>query len=495
MGMTQGEPNGIVYLQRPLWAAYIQGSRDRAGNGTDLVSMTRNTRDIADGEINDPATHYDAARGFITAPASSLEDDGGSKKREAFPIGTYNQIVPINVYNVREGWFNSSMDEFNIYERGMTSVVEINMRNLARWVDGIYDTNLLAGTQAVSTNIKGDEGYVVYISDRRGDRKKAEYLSDGTAYTSTNGIVDNEDIYGPNNTLDDGEDVIDFGWDLGGISKAGTLQKDTVELPDLGTTWAPTTPRQSRADTVMSWNNPLIFRRAVRLFDSETLSFTGATGKLSQTKGITIASENIVYIWGNYNTTGVSSIPSGGSTLNDGSYLGPQIPSSIVCDSISPLSKTWFDALSALYPEGSSNPRGLGGTPYRMADENLSSVSQGTAVRAAVIAGTTLSAVSANPGRDAFGMKLSGGIINFPRFIELWNLNGTIQSWNYTGAFIPLYKSTQALAPWENDTSAVYMPPRRNWSYDTTFLDPNRLPPGTPFFQYVQSTSFKQVFN
>ena len=29
MGMTEGEPNGIVYLQRPLWAAFVQGSRDR----------------------------------------------------------------------------------------------------------------------------------------------------------------------------------------------------------------------------------------------------------------------------------------------------------------------------------------------------------------------------------------------------------------------------------------------------------------------------------
>ena len=30
--MTEGEPNGIVYLQRPLWAAYTQGSRDASGS-------------------------------------------------------------------------------------------------------------------------------------------------------------------------------------------------------------------------------------------------------------------------------------------------------------------------------------------------------------------------------------------------------------------------------------------------------------------------------
>jgi hypothetical protein len=54
-----------------------------------------------------------------------------------------------------------------------------------------------------------------------------EYLSDGTAYQSTNGTVDNEDIYGPNGILDAGEDVIDFGWDanLGAASKKALCRK------------------------------------------------------------------------------------------------------------------------------------------------------------------------------------------------------------------------------------------------------------------------------
>lgn len=38
----------------------------------------------------------------------------------------------------------------------------------------------------------------------------------------------------------------------------------------------------------------------------------------------------------------------------------------------------------------------------------------------------------------------------------------------------------------------IYMPPNRNWSFDTTYLTPNKLPPGTPFFQYVQATAFRQ---
>lgn len=493
MGITQGEPNAIVQLQRPLALAYVQGSRDRTGNGFDMISLYRNVRGITDGELNTiNVLDLDSILNFITR-SISLEDDSDRKDS---PTTAYNQIVPINIYNVREGWYNSSMDEYNIYERGMTSVVEINMRNLARWVDGIYDANLLSGTNAVSTNIKDEqEGYVVYISDRRGDKVKAEYLSNGTSYLSTNGIVDNEDIFGPNNTLDEGEDVINFGWDanFGGASKKGILQKDLTELPDTGTVWTPTLPLKTRADTVLSWNNPNnYFRRAVRLFDAETLSFTATPGKLSPTKGITIASENMVYTWGNVNTTGVSSIPSGGSTLNNGGYTGAQIPMSIVGDAIFPLSKTWYDGLSAMYPEGSSSPRSQAGTAYRMADANLPDVTQGTAVRAAVIAGTPIGAISGNPGRNGLGERKSGGAINFPRFSELWNLEGVTRSWSYTGSFNPLFHSTQAIAPWENDTSIIYMPPQRNWSFDETYLNPNKLPPGTPFFQYLQSTSFRQ---
>ncbi|HEX8735807.1 MAG TPA: hypothetical protein VF721_10815 [Pyrinomonadaceae bacterium] len=503
MGMTEGEPNGIVYLQRPLWAAFVQGSRDRAGNGFDLTSLTNNYQSIADGEIIDPTSptnYFDATRGFLNTTPASADDDAGNPTRERDAVG-YNQIVPINVYNVREGWFRSQLSEFDIYERGMTGVVEINMKNLARWLDGLYDANLLSGTNAVSSNILGTEGYVVYISDRRGDRVKTEYKRDGSQFQSTNGFVDNEDIYGPNNTLDAGEDVIDYGWDAtrGGANKKGTLQKDTQELPDLGTTWsAPALPadaaaRRPRAETILKWTNPNnYFRRGVRLFNAEKLSFSAANGKLSPTKGITVASENMVYLWGNYNATGITGIPSGGSTLNDGGFTGAQVPSSIVSDSFFALSKTWFDALSALYPEGSSDARNLTGEGYRMADENLPDTTQSTTVRAGIIAGTNISSLTAQPGRDADGLRRNGGVINFPRFLETWNLNGITRTWNYAGSFIPLYRSSQALSNWENDTAVIYMPPRRNWSFDQTFLNPNQLPPGTPFFQYVSATGFRQ---
>jgi len=262
--MTEGEPNVIVYLQRPLWAAFTQGSRDASGlsnpalNGdpayTNCLSDIMNkTRKGADGEIKIASgiPAQDATYGYLT---QILDDtaSGSQPVRSDMPGGIpddgvcaasaqpvlcqllsdwgnsywnsnrdWNAIVPINLYNVREGRINNSLAANAVYERGITNVVEINMRNLARWLDGVFDNNLLAGTNALSTNIGSPDGYTVYVSDRRGDRIHSMTVETMT-FNATNGMSDNEDIYGPNGVLDPGEDV----------QATGTLVKDTNELPD-----------------------------------------------------------------------------------------------------------------------------------------------------------------------------------------------------------------------------------------------------------------------
>jgi hypothetical protein len=61
--------------------------------------------------------------------------------------------------------------------------------------------------------------------------------------------------------------------------------------------------------------NHKMFRNAVRLFNGENLWSQRRRGKLSATKGITIGTENMVYIWGNYNTTGINAPPQTGRPL------------------------------------------------------------------------------------------------------------------------------------------------------------------------------------
>lgn len=528
MGMTEGEPNGIVYLQRPLWAAFTQGSRDASGasnpalNGDPaytncLTDIMNKTRKGADGEIKVGGGYptLDATYGYLT----NLVDDtvaGSQPVRSDMPGGipddgvcaastnpvqcqmlsdwgtsdwdknrNWNAIVPINVYNIREGRINSGLSGSNVYERGITSIIEINMRNLARWVDGVFDNNLLQGTGALSTNIASPDGYTIYVSDRRGDDVKTMTVN-GSTFNATNGMVDNEDVYGPNGTLDAGEDV----------QQTGALIKDTNELPDPAVLTAVSpgygTDINKRAITVNDWINldsggvnHKMFRSAVRIFNGENLQVSGAAGKLSTTKGITISSENMVYIWGNYNTTGIDVAPADGvSCLNDTSgtckYLGNQVPTSVVCDAVFPLSKTFFDSETSMFPDDFSK---------RSADRSPT-VAQETSVRTAIIAGNNLSALAGSPdaGNSASGeSRLCGGMHNFPRFLEDWSMR-----WNFVGSLIPLYRSTQAVGPYNADSS-IYGPPIRDWAFDITFTNPARLPPGTPFFQHLEPTGFKQV--
>src|SRR5262249_44482781 len=142
-------------------------------------------------------------------------------------------------------------------------------------------------------------------------------------------------------------------------------------------------------------SNQYWFRRAVRVLNGENLQITGGTGKLSSSKGITIATENMMYIWGNYNTTGINAAPNAGeSNLNDPSaaarYLGNQVPASLVADAIFPISKTWYDALPSLYPEGADNRIADAGSTT---DSTTIAIGQETSVRAGIIAGSTLSAM------------------------------------------------------------------------------------------------------
>jgi hypothetical protein len=509
MGVTEGEPNAIVLLQRPLWAAFTQGSRDASGlsnpalNGdvaytNCLIDILTKTHLGADGEIRVDSTNgyptQDGTYGYLT----KIVDDAGQPLRlDAAPSlniadsGTsawntnkeWNSIVPINVYNVREGYIDSSTSATTVYERGVTNVTEINMRNLARWLDGVYNNNLLAGTNATSNFIGSPDGYTVYVSDRRGDKVKP-MVDSGVPVNSTNGMVDNEDIYGPNGNLDAGEDV----------QQTGALVKDTTELPDpAALPGGYGTDVVKRALTVNAWANldagginHKYFRNAVRIFNGENLQITGGAGLLSATRGITISSENMVYIWGNYNTTGINAAPPDGvSCLNDLTgvchYLGNEIPSSIVCDAYFPLSKTFFDGEMAMFPDN------LG---LRLADRALPSVGAETSLRAAILAGNNLSALANSPdaGNTASNeSRLNGGMHNFPRFLENWGG----QRFNFVGSLIPLYHSTQAVGQYNAD-STIYSPPTRDWAFDITFTDPNKLPPGTPLFQHIEPTGFKQ---
>jgi hypothetical protein len=178
-------------------------------------------------------------------------------------------------------------------------------------------------------------------------------------------------------------------------------------------------------------------RRGIRLIN----------GKVLPTEGVTVASNNPVYIQGDYNT-GPSSPPSNDPVNPDPtrptSSGYTRAPAAVIADAVNILSNSWSD-LNA----GSVNP-----LKDRMATP--------TTVNTAIVAGIVPSSPVGGDG------SYSGGAENFPRFHEDWGAT----KFTYYGSMVELFASQQGIGKW-NMTNAlgigVYGAPDRQWFFDNNF--------------------------
>ena len=166
---------------------------------------------------------------------------------------------------------------------------------------------------------------------------------------------------------------------------------------------------------------------AVRLWNGENLP----------EKGLTVATARPLYIFGNYNQTHSANMHTANTITTR--------PASVVADAVTLLSVNWSDANSS---------KDLDLRPAKP-----------TTVNAALLTGV----VETTKG------KYSGGMENFPRFLEKWGLANTL---TYNGSMVKMFPSQYATGVW--GLSGVYDPPKRNWAYDLNVIDPAKLPPLTP---------------
>ncbi len=173
--------------------------------------------------------------------------------------------------------------------------------------------------------------------------------------------------------------------------------------------------------------------------------------------GLTVASGNPVYIQGDFNTGTIVTGTNPDGTLkltNQPTSSDPTTPdptkptasnytrqpAAVIADAVNILSNTWVDSKAGTVPAAIN-----------------------TTVNVAVISGNVPSG----------GGKYSGGLENFPRFLENWSG----KTLTYYGSMLQLYPSEQAIGTW--GSANVYSPPNRAWYFDTEFLtDP---PPGIPY--------------
>jgi hypothetical protein len=156
--------------------------------------------------------------------------------------------------------------------------------------------------------------------------------------------------------------------------------------------------------------------------------------------GLTVATALPLYVKGNFNAPNTTP----GSTDTSATK-----PASLVGDAITVLSASWIDANSTkpLTTRAASN----------------------TTVNSAFLAGMV-------PSTLASGVKhYSGGVENFPRFLEDWS-GDTL---TYNGSMVVMFPSQFAKSFWVAP-GTYYNAPTRQWAFDVNFLDYRKLPPGTP---------------
>lgn len=393
------------------------------------------------------------------------------------PIGNQNAFYPINFYDTREGEMRDSTNGCAV--NGIMNAVEINVGNLALWLahQAPYTTGTDTGNLVNFTN---QNGYILYFSDHRGMLPDPNPSNGGQ--TPANVISGESGL----------EDVVNSGQPLPSTTPDGVLEPATYytyspedvdqngKLDNWGgqnigygfgvnTNTAPPNPYLTTNCATTGLSNAVSgARHVLKLVGggmNAGVSYLPVRPDNGQ-GGFTVASENPVYVQGNYNSGPSDPFWGGGSNTT------PHAAAAIIADTVTLLSNNWNDSNSL------ANPTTLGAR-----------AAVTTYYRTAVAAGKNIpfpQPAWAGAGND-FGT--DGGLHNFLRYLENWGG----QQLFYNGSLVSMYYSEYNTGLFKC-CNVVYSPPVRNYSFDTLFLNPANLPPGTPMFQDVVNLSYHQNF-
>jgi hypothetical protein len=447
-----------------------------------------------------------------------------------YATGTW---YPINLYDAREGEMRdnataNATSGNNTYSscsvQGIMNAVELDVGNLKNWLNG---TIAGSGTNVNYTNYNG---YVLYFSDHRGmlvdphpsnggqtaagvisgESGLEDVVNSSANLTSTtpDGVLEAKSYYSyspedvdQNGFLDNwGEKNLGYGF---GINTKTSPLNSYVRVPNPGPV-SSTTKNCAEYNTsiatfnstgalTMSTNNQVGMANAVsgarhvlKLVDGgmsaalvsylpimpTTSGCTQSAASPTGCGGFTVASENPVYITGNYNSNG--SDPFWGTATATTPTQTPHSAASVIADSVMVLSNSWSDARSLIYPDISGNRTPAAQAYYRTA------ISAGKSVP---FPQPTWTNVANDFGTD-------GGMHNFLRYLESWG-----QTLNYDGSLVSMYYSEYNTGTYKDGPGGdVYAPPPRNYYFDVLFLTPSNLPPATPEFQDVDTLSYHQNF-
>jgi len=177
---------------------------------------------------------------------------------------------------------------------------------------------------------------------------------------------------------------------------------------------------------------------------------TGATGMLPH--GLTIATNLPVYVVGDVNL---------GSDPNNLASTSPWVPVLVAGDVVHIFSNAWNDKNARWSKTMNGNDVA---TPTKLRFEMLSGW---------------------NPSTNTAGQD-SGGLQNFPRFVENWSGIAL----EIRGSLVVGWASVYNRAPW--GSGAVFDPPNRDWGFDRHLEQLVNQPPGAPLFDVAAVRQWKR---
>jgi hypothetical protein len=423
---------------------------------------------------------------------------------------------------------------------GIMNAVELDVGNLAQWLKG--STGLGTGLNVMYSM---ENGYVLYFSDHRGMRPDLnpsnggqtpagvysgesgleDVVNSASALTSTtqDGQLEAKTYYSyspedvdQNNALDNWGQV-DLGYGFGINTKNSATHNAYARI-----VVTPTTPTASNGEvdcaaynTTASQAQPWLTgntdqegmantvsgaRHVLKLVDGgmstagvSPLPVMPAASGCSQSAanptgcgGITFASENPVYVQGNFNSS-PADLFWGTSTAATPSQSNHSA-ASIIADSVTLLSNQWSDAYSLLSPAPNMSSLLAVPLPGSTSTVTIRQTTQDAYYRVAISGGKNIPFPQPTWNGAGSDFGTDGGMHNFLRYLENWG-----NTLHFNGSLVNMYYSEYNTGTFKC-CQVVYSPPTRDYYFDVLFLTPANLPPATPMFQDVVNLSYHQNF-
>ena len=469
---------------------------------------------------------------------------------------TANNWLPINFYDTREGEPRDSRPAgdlgTNCSPNGIMNAVELDVGNLWLWLQHPA-TGPYSGGSGNLVNLTTNNGLILYFADHRGMITDPRPLTtfyapgmsgmsglndvinsgsnagvpDGTLETMTYYSTATPKSYSPEDVAIKSNGTIDnwgqanlgagFGIPNTGTPSAmsqpyyiyGSVTSNAIQCigyasPTINTNGSITATGSATYNVgTAEWNMVTGPRHVLRLvdggMDTAGNSYVPPTNGNAATygNGFTVASEEPVYVWGDYNTGSSDPFWPSENTLTT-----PHSAAAIIADSVTllsnpPASNTkqnggtvanvgWTDFESFYFPGCSSS---CNSPSLRQANSVNNRPGNDSYYRMAIAAGKSIP--FPHPSWGSADMGTDGGMHNFLRYLENRGANNTTV--NYAGSMISMYYSQYDTGIFKC-CSQVYGAPKRNYFFDTLFLNPVNLPPGTPMFQDVVSLSYHESF-